>query len=173
MSEITLVKRGDLALSEAETATVRRTLFELIDGLGEVDRRRWRRFWNVFLKAEPGEIALITTTNKRSGPFHRRHMLIETRVFDSQERIADFESFRSWLKIAAGFVDWMAGPKGGVVPVPKSISYADCEEGEFRDFHERAMAFLRSDHAMAYLWPKLPAQQRCDAIDALLLPFDE
>jgi hypothetical protein len=173
MAEIQLVKRGNLVLTDSESAIVRRVLFDVVDGLGDTAKKRWRRFWNGILKAEAGEMAIITTATKRVGAFHRRHMLIESRVFDAQERIADFEQFRLWLKLGAGFVDWMAGPRGGVVPVPKSISYAECEEVTFREFHDAAMRFLRSDHAMAYLWPKLPPQQRCDAVDAILLPFEE
>lgn len=173
MAEITLVKRGELALSEADSSVVNRVLFDWIGGLAERDRKSWRRFWNFFKRAEPGEIVMIKTATKRSGPFHRRHMLIESRVFDAQERIDDWEAFRYWLKVGAGFVNWLPGPKGGVVPVPKSISYDECDEDVFREFHDAAMAFLRTDHAISYMWPKLPPQQRCDAIDALLLPFEE
>lgn len=173
MPDITLVKRGELALSAADSSVVRRVLFEWLGGLGERDQKSWRRFWNFFLRAEAGEMVTIKTATKRIGVFHRRHMLIESRVFEAQERIKDFDQFRLWLKLGAGFVDWMAGPRGGVVPVPKSISYGECDEVEFREFHDAAMAFLRTDHAMAYLWPKLPAKQRCDAIDTLLLPFEE
>lgn len=173
MSEILLVKRADPDLTAPESAVVRRVLFEAFGGLDDKSERRWRRFWNGLLRAEPGEIATVQTARKRSGPFHRRHMLIESRVFDAQERIADFEQFRLWLKVGAGFVDWMAGPKGGVVPVPKSISYAECDEDTMREFHEAAIAFLRSQHAIAYLWPKLPALQREQAIEAVLQEFDE
>lgn len=173
MSDIVLVKRAPLDLSERDSALVRSVLFDCIAGLGELHQKRWARFWNWFLKAEPGEVAEIRTRRERHGKFHRRHMLIETRVFDAQERIKGFEQFRYWLKVGAGFVDWMAGPKGGVVPVPKSISYAECEEDEMREFHEAAIDFLRTEHAIAYLWPKLSVTHRRDAIDAVLDEFNE
>lgn len=173
MAEIVLVKRGALQLNEQESATVRRVLFELIDGLGDVHKKRWRRFWNGFLRADAGEVATVKTARKRSGPFHRRHMLIETRIFDAQERIADFEMFRDWLKVGSGFVTWCPGPKGGVFPVPKSISYDECEEDVMREFHESAIAFLREPHAAKFLWPKQPAVQREAAMEALLSEFNE
>lgn len=173
MPEIALVKRGPIVLDDRDNSAVRRVLFEMIGGLGEMHQKRWARFWSGFLRAEPGEMVTITTTTKRSGPFHRRHMLIESRIFEAQERIPEFESFRLWLKIGAGFVDWMAGPKGGVVPVPKSISYSECEEGVMREFHENAIRFLREPHAIKFLWPKLPDAQRFDAMEALLAEFDE
>jgi len=173
MPEITLVKRGEISLTDTERSLVHRVLFDMIDGLGALNQKRWRRFWNRFLRSEPGEMATITTASQRMGSYHRRHMLIESKVFAGQERIASFETFRYWLKLGAGFVDWMPGPKGGVVPVPRSISYAACEEGVFREFHDAAIAFLRTEHAIAYLWPKLPREQRFDAIDNILLPFEE
>jgi len=173
MSEITLVKRAPLQLDDSQSSAVRLALFETIGGLGETSEKRWARFWNWFLRAEPGEVATITTTRKRSGPFHRRHMLIESRVFDAQERLTDFEQFRVWLKVGAGFVDWMPGPKGGVVPIPRSISYAECEEDVMREFHENAMRFLRGPHAARFLWPHATDAQRDAAMDRVLREFDE
>ena len=49
----------------------------------------------------------------------------------------------------------MAGPKGGVIPLPKSISYTELEEPEMREFHQNMMIFLRGDHAAPYLWKHL------------------
>lgn len=66
---------------------------------------------------EPGEFAIIEFVIPRSSPYHRRHMAIESAVFNAQERFDDFEQFRVWLKVGAGWVDWCAGPKGGAVPV--------------------------------------------------------
>jgi hypothetical protein len=173
MSEITLVRQQPTAATEEERAVTRNVLFGIIDGLGEVNRKRWRRFVNMLFRLEPGEMATITTHKARSGQFHRRHMKIEMTVFEAQERIADFEDFRLWLKIGAGHVTWMAGPRGGVVPVPKSISYAKLEDGEMREFHDNAVAFLRGDHAIKYLWPKMPDAQRHAAMDALMNGFGE
>lgn len=173
MSEVQLVRQGQAPMTDAEMETVRRFLFGFIDGLGERGKKQWRRFWNMIRKLEPGEIVTITTHKAREGPFHRRHMLIETRVFEAQERIEKFEDFRSWLKIGSGFVTWMAGPKGGVVPVPKSISYKDLDQTVMEEVHANMMQFLRSEHAIKYLWPKLPAQQRDAAMDELLSHFHE
>ena len=72
MAEIQLVKRGNLVLTDSESAIVRRVLFDVVDGLGDTAKKRWRRFWNGILKAEAGEMAIITTATKRVGAFHRR-----------------------------------------------------------------------------------------------------
>lgn len=173
MSEITLVRQQEVSIPEADREVVRRVIFSIVDGLGDLNRKRWRRFFNGLLKLEPGEMVDIKTHKARLGWFHRKHMKLETRVFEEQERIAEFESFRLWLKLGAGHVEWMPGPKGGVFPVPKSIAYDKMEQGAFEEFHHNAIAFLRTPHACKYLWPKLPDLQRIDAIEALLAEFNE
>jgi hypothetical protein len=173
MSEITLVKRTDLRLNDEQNATLRLALFEMIDGLAETDQKSWRRFWNWIVRAGAGEIFSIETWAPRHGGFHKRHMVLETFVFKSQERIKSFEQFRNWLKIGAGFCDWLAGPKGGVVPVPRSISYKKCDEDAMRQFHVDAIAFLRSEHATRYLWPHLDAAAGETMIEAILGEFNE
>lgn len=174
MSEITLVRQAPGAMSEADADAARRFLFGFIDGLGERGRKRWRRFVGALFRLEPGEMVDIFTRRPRSGPFHRRHMLIESRVFDAQERFDDFEAFRYWLKVGAGFVTWAAGPKGGVVPIPKSISFDKAHEDEFREFHDNAIAFLRGPHAANYLWPHLRKLNMADdMMNTVLEGFDE
>jgi TusA-related sulfurtransferase len=157
MSEITLVKNDQ----------------GQIEGFGEADKRAWNRFKKNLRSMEPGELVKITTKAPRVGAFHRRHMKMENVVFDSQERIGNFDQFRYWLKVGAGFVDWMAGARGGVIPVPKSISYEKCDEDEMREFHRDAVDFLRTDHAAHYLWPHLPVEQALEMIEVILRGFGE
>ena len=173
MSAITLVRQQAAEITEAEREVVRRVLFGSIDGLGERGRRQWRRFISMLLRLSPGELVDIRTHKARSGPFHRRHMLIETRVFEAQERFDEFEQFRNWLKIGAGHCDWVPGPRGAVVPVPRSIDFATLEDQEMREVHDAMLHFLRTPHAIKALWPKLPDAQRSGAIEVLLAEFGE
>jgi hypothetical protein len=174
MPEIVLVRQEDMAVTEADKDAARRVLFGTIDGLGEHNRRRWRRFMSTLFRMEPGEMATIKTHKARSGPFHRRHMALEQRVFESQERFTDFErGFRDWLKVGAGHCDWHPGPKGGVFPVPRSISYTEMEEGEMREFHDSAVAFLRTEHAGRTLWKHLNPLQRTEMVESILGEFGE
>ena len=172
MSEITLVKQAPVAIPEVDRAAARRVLFGAIDGLGEKGKKQWRRFVNGLFNLEPGEMVEIVTHKARSGPYHRRHFAIEQAVFDAQERFTDFDAYLSWVKVGAGWVIWAAGPKGGVVPIPKSISYAAAEQGEFAEFHDKVMAFLRGGHAAAYLWPHLK-EKADEMMDSILSEFDE
>lgn len=171
MSKITIL-RTDVAIDEPMRDALRRFLFGVIDGFNKDDRRAWRRFWKRVVGMEPGEMAAAEMLFPRSGPFHRRHMAIEQSVFDAQERFTDFEQFRVWLKVGAGWVDWCAGAKGGVVPIPKSISYAKADEEEFRKYHDQVMMFLRGPHAALFLWKHLGAQAS-EMMDSILDGFNE
>jgi hypothetical protein len=174
MTDIVLVRKHREAISDADKEAARRVLFGAIDGLGERDQKSWRRLMNWFFnRAEPGEMVEIKTHRDRIGVVHRKHMALEQAVFESQERFQRFEDFRTWLKVGAGFVDWYPGPKGGVVPVPKSISYAQCEQEEFDRFHESAVAFLREDHAQKVLWPQLSPRLRTEMIETIFEGFKE
>lgn len=130
MAEITLVKQNPCEISEADRATANRVLCGVVDGLGELGKKQWRRFISGLMRLEPGEMVEIRTHKERTGWYHRKHMALEQMVFESQEKFTEFETFRTWLKVGSGFVDWHAGPKGGVIPVPKSLSYAKLEQGE-------------------------------------------
>jgi hypothetical protein len=174
MAEIQLVRQSPKALADSDREVVRRVLFGEIDGLGDSGRRQWRRFINGMLAMEPGEIIEIRTHRERLGWYHRKHMALEARVFDAQERFTEFEAFRVWVKIGAGHCDWFPGPRGGIVPVPRSIRYSKLEQNDMQAFHDAAIAFLRTEHAAKTLWPKLPDQQRYAAIESILSgEFDE
>lgn len=173
MSEIGLAVYQPLnALSESERDVMRRALFNCVDGVDDSSKKSWRRFWSRLMKAELGECIFIKTNNPRSGPFHRRHMAIEQAVFNAQERFADFEQFRTWVKVGAGHVDWIAGPKGAVIPVPKSISYSKLDDDGMRDYHDKALAFLREPHALKVLWPRSTPEAREEGINAILDEFE-
>lgn len=171
MTTINLV-RQPAALTQEETRTFFSLLLRFIDGLGDQNKKRLRRLFNWFLALEPGEMANIDVVQPRSTPFHRFHMKLESSVFEAQERVKHFKQFRLWLKLGAGHVDWMTGPKGGVFPVPKSISYAELPEDEFREFHQAAVEFLRTEHACHYLWPHLPPSQAAEMMETVLERFD-
>lgn len=172
MAEIILVKQQPQPIAEADAEAARRVLFGAVDGLGERGKRQWRRFVNGLFRMEPGELVTVRTNKPRSGKFHRRHMAIEQRVFDAQEKFERFEDFRTWLKVGAGFVTWHAGPRGGVFPVPKSIAFDELEEDDMRQFHEDAVAFLRTDHAGKTLWRHLAVAARIEMIESLLGDFE-
>lgn len=173
MPEITLVRQDAAPIAPQDAEAARRVIFGIVDGLGEQGRKQWRRLWNRIMRLEPGEMIDVTTVQARLGWYHRKHMALEQAVFEAQEKFEDFESFRTWLKVGAGFVDWYPGPKGGVIPVPRSISYGSLEQGDMEQFHDAAVAFLRSEHAGRTLWRHLSERQRIDMIETILGGFRE
>lgn len=168
-----VVVRQAAEVSAADLEVFRRVLYALTDGMTREHKARWRRFWNWMVKAGPGEMITWWQNRERSSLFHRRHMLIESRLFDAQERFVDFEQFRNWLKVGAGFVDWHPGPKGGVVPIPKSMSYAKLDEDGMQELHASMMAFAYTPHAGKTLWRHLGDQARHDMVERCLEEFGE
>lgn len=151
--EIVIVKQTDRQMTEAEAVVVRRFLFEYIDGLNINDKRAWRRFCGSLNSAVNGECFSIKIWRQRSGKFHRRHMKIESLIFESQETFEDFRIFRQWVKLGAGFVDYVPNENGELIPIPKSINFDDCSEDDMQQFHVDAMRFFRTSHAQHILWP--------------------
>lgn len=172
MSEIILTKRSDADLTQQQKDVLRLALFEMIDGQAEADQKAWRRFWNGVWNMGSGEFFSIRTLIPRFGPAHRKQMKLEGDVFKNQERIKDREFFRLWLKVGSGWVEWIAGPKGGVFPVPKSVSYAECEEGNFKIYCDGVLEFLRTAHAQRYLWPSLSPFLAEQSMEVILSSFE-
>lgn len=173
MTDITLVRQPASQITEADKDAARRVIFGMVDGLGERGKRQWRRLWSNILRLEPGEMVEIKTHQQRIGWYHRKHMALEQALFEGQERFEAFEGFRDWLKVGAGFCDWYPGPKGGVFPVPKSISYSKLEQGEMEQFHNDAVTFLRTDHAGKTLWKHLSPTARIEMLETILASFGE
>jgi hypothetical protein len=170
--EIVLLKQLDVRLEEPAASHVREFLFQHLDGATDQDKKAWRRFVRALHEAGSGEYFTITIQRQRVGKLHRKQMALETKVFNAQERIKDREQFRLWLKLGAGFVDWMAGPKGGVFPVPRSISFSQCSEEEADDYRSKVLDFLRSEHAQHYLWPALSPQMAEQSMESILQQFE-
>lgn len=170
--EIILIKQTDARLSDEDQVVVRRFLFEHLSGATPKDTRAWNRFCRALNEAGSGEFFSIKTQRPREGWFHRKHMALTSKVFKAQERIDNFEQFRLWLKVGSGFVTWMTGPKGGVFPIPKSISYDQCEEDEMREFHNGVVTFLRTAHAIKYLWPNVAIEVAAEGMEAILEQFE-
>lgn len=173
MPEITLVRKPDMAVSEQDKDAARRVMFSYIDGLGETGRKQWRNFIRRLFNLEPGEMVSIETHQSRLGWYHRKHMALEQAVFNAQEKFEQFEAMRTWIKVGSGFVDWYPGPKGGVIPVPRSISYAKLEQGEMEQVHADMVVFLRSPHAQKTLWPHLSEADRSEMMETVLRSFGE
>lgn len=172
MARIVIAKRHPIDLTDADKAAARRVLFGVIDGLGEADRRKWRRLWQWLMDAEVGSAIDLYTRRARDEKFHGFHMRLETRFFEAQDCFITMEAFRDWLKTGAGFVDWSVNPRGEMVAVPRSTSYDALEQDDYEQFHLDCIAFLRTPRAYRALWPHLPDRQGSEMVETLLRSFE-
>lgn len=168
MADITLVRQDAAPISDDDRAALLRVIFGVLDGLGDSNRKRWRGFWKRLLQLEPGEMVEIKTHQDRIGWYHRKHMLMEVRLFEAQEKFENFEQFRCWLKVGAGHCDWVPGPKGGVFPVPRTIKYSKLEQAEMEAFHASCIEFVRTEHAGKTMWKHLSVTKRIEMIEDVL-----
>ncbi len=168
MSHTMIMRDRSIPLSEAEHSAAFQLLQQGLRGVDGKHHARWLRFLREVFALEDGEVAQVGTRIPRSTAFHRRHMALEQAVFDAQQRFAEFEQFRNWLKIGAGHVNWVPGAKGGIVPLPKSISYAGLDDAAMQQVHAAIAGFLRGPHAARYLWKQLDAQQAAAKMEAIL-----
>lgn len=170
--EIVILKQVDARLPELEARVVRRYLFQMLDGYGDKDKKAWRSFWRAVGEAAAGEYFTVTVKRQRHSGFHRLSMAIMQAVFKAQERFEDFKVFRAFVKLGAGFVDYVPNADGELRAIPKSVSFEECSEEEIRDFHQNALAFLRTARAQQAIWPGVPAKQAAQGMEEILKHFE-
>lgn len=141
-------------------------------GFGEKGERAYNRFRKAVAELEPGEMIAFEYRFPRSTAFHRRHFAVLKAFFMNQEQFSDEHQFRKWTEVGAGHVEFVPGPKGRMVALPKSINYETLDDEEFRDVHERVVEFLRSVHATRFLWPALSDLQAAEAVETILAGFE-
>lgn len=168
--KLTLVRQDTGATPPDAARSALRVLLQYVNGMGEQGRRQVERFMYGLLDLEPGELVNVTTEKRRVGWRHRKHMALESALFDAQGVFENFEQFRHWLKVGAGLCDYFPGVSG-MVAVPRSISFAEMEEDDFVQFDEDMKAFLRGRGCEA-LWPMASRRQQVQNIERILTAFE-
>lgn len=154
------------------TITVTRDDTGQLRGFTEKDQRAYGKFKKRIEGLAPGELMWLSTWFERSGPYHRRHMAMLGQFFDAQEQFADFDHFRKWTEVGAGHCDFVPGPNGRMVAMPRSIAYHKLDQAEIEDLHFKTKDFLRSPRAQEYLWGHLTDTQRYEMVETLLAGFE-
>ena len=139
-------------------------------GLTPTDERGYARFLNR-LKELGQNCIQFSWKEPRSGAYHRRHFAMINALFEAQEQFTESDQLRKWLEVGAGFAEFVPGPKGKMVALPKSIAYEKLDQIEFEQIAEAVMSFARSDHARRFLWGHLSDQQSWDMIESVLGEF--
>ena len=90
-----------------------------------------------------GEVVADIKKNRNPGN-HKRFFAFVKQAFDMQEFYEEREVFRKVLQLKAGFFDLVISEKGKSVYLPKSISWDELDEIEFRELFGRVVnAFIR------------------------------
>jgi hypothetical protein len=153
---------------QQELDAARRLLTQRVRGLSEDHHRRYMRWLKRLFS---GEVAKFYPEVDRAGPYHRRHMAIEGRLFEEQDGFAPSaagrRAFRNWLKVGASLVT-LELHGGEPRWLPGSCSHEALSDDEMREFHEAAIDFLRAPRSLKKLWPAVPAKDRHLMLEAVL-----
>jgi len=89
---------------------------------------------------EPGETCRLEFSVPRNIGHHKRFMQLVVTVAECSEVYDNKRKAMTAVKVAAGHCDFMPDPKSGLlIPVPKSISFANMEQMEFDVFYQDAV----------------------------------
>jgi hypothetical protein len=148
--------------------TVTRNSEGKIVGATEKDRKAYSRFQSMLHELEAGELFTIDYWHPRDPELHGWHFIVLTAVFDQQEQFEDPKAFRKWVEVGAGHCDFLPGPKGRMVAVPKSIGWEKLDDNDFSEHHEKAIEFLRSPDCTRFLWGHLSDAEQSNMIESIL-----
>lgn len=143
-----------------------------LTGFREADKRAWARFRKWIDTLQAGELARMAFWIPRSPKFHRLHFAMLAALFDAQEQFDDREQFRMWLQVGAGHCDFVPGPKGRMVALPRSIAWHKLEDAEFAEHHAKVVAFARSPHCTGLLWGHLSPAEQSQMVETILAEFN-
>lgn len=141
-------------------------------GVDEKNERAYARFRSKLGQLQPGQTLAFEFKIPRSPRFHKFHFAMLGAIFSCQEVFDDNERLRKWLEVGAGHVDFMPGPGGELVAMPRSIAYEALDDTEFREVHDSVKAFLRTPQAYNYLWPHLSDERGETMVEAILNEFE-
>lgn len=149
-----------------------------LQGLGEKGRRAYEKFRKKVAELEVGETLKFSYKLPRS-PGHHRFFFGKLAgmkgipgLLARQEVFEDLDHLLEWLKVGAGHVDFLPGPGGVMVAIPRSIAWDQLEEQDFIEFTRAMNDFLWTDYAQATLWPHLSDEQRHACIESWHRDFE-
>ncbi|MEO8807922.1 MAG: DUF1367 family protein [Burkholderiaceae bacterium] len=140
-----------------------------LQGFGQKGGRAYAKWRTTVENLEVGETLQFSWRAPRSPKFHRMFFGMLGQLFDRQEQFADVEQLRAWLAVGAGYCEFVPGPKGRMVALPKSIAWASMDDTEFRELVVAVWDFIRTEHAQRFLWPHLEPAETDMTVEELLI----
>lgn len=150
----------DLILRKTEQGT--------LEGVGERSAKAYEGWRKFVREMAPGQTCRFSWRAPRSPKFHAYFFGVLGSLFDQQEQFHKDRDLLEWVKVGAGHCTFGPGPDGRMVAIPRSISWEELGDDEFREFVDAAWAFLRSERAGFFLWPMMTPAGRSEAIERLL-----
>lgn len=147
MSDFTITKRRDAALTEDQKAVLYEYLFGMFGGVSEQDHKQWRRFWKRINNLEVGEIIDFEAIFPRNGKFHRKFFGLLNFAFEAwtpdrthkqykgKPVTKNFNHFRKNVTILAGFYEQTFNIDGTMELEAQSISFANMDDAEFEQVY--------------------------------------
>ena len=96
--------------------------------------------YKVLGKIGSGEIVTVDVKDhkRRSVQQHRLFFALLNRAFDNQEYYPTLEMFRYALTVRLGYFEKFKFLDGEVIPIPKSLAFANMTHEEFSNFMDKA-----------------------------------
>lgn len=101
----------------------------------------------VLSKFRMGKIIRVEAKQSRSGPRHRLFWVLCTRIANAVD--ADVDTVADTLKIETGHCTMVRTKTHGVIPLPRSISYAKMDDAQHKDFLERCIKAIYENWAIS------------------------
>ena len=95
----------------------------------------------------PGEIVKANITKPRNIGFHKKYFAMLNLMYQNQERFNNFEDFRGYYQIRAGYYKTVLTPKSTMY-WPVSISFANMDQLEFENVYNSVLDCLLEDIPM-------------------------
>jgi len=83
-------------------------------------------------KRDAGAILQCDVKTVRNYENHKRYFKFLQITFDMQEHFTEFEYYRHWLTMKAGYFDTIVAPNGNAIYKAHSLSFADMDEDIFK-----------------------------------------
>lgn len=142
-----------------------------LEGVNERHERGYQKWRKTINELTVGDTVCFSFKVPRSGPYHRRFFAIVNRLFDMQEQFVDEKVFLDWLKVGAGHCEFLPGPSGKPMAIPKSIKFEELDQADFEPIAEDIWDFMRSAHCSRFLWPHANVDDSRLAIQEMLDEF--
>lgn len=140
-------------------------------GVGAKDKKAYAVFKKQVAALVPGEVYFLNVWFPRNPKLHGLHFVMLSAIFDAQEQFEDPDDLRAWLQVGAGHCEFIPGPTGKMVAIPRSIAHHKMDDVAFAEHHEKVKDFLRTQHAKRFLWPHLSDEEQDTMVDTILSQF--